>query len=125
MLDSSASVEARTLTDIARSSLATSRSRSLSSLSPLMSRLMLEEVRLVSLQLETLRSLLLSPLLRFIMLALSRAHSDSTYLLALGATCLHREEAAWGGGEVKLDLRELSLVSLGLTSILGVEGLEE
>ena len=104
------------MTDMARSSLTTSTS---SLLSPLMSRLRLELARLVS-----LTSRLLSPRLRFIILALSFAHSDSTYLLALGATWRHREEAE-GGGEVRLDFRLFNWFSLDFSSILGVEGLEE
>ena len=61
---------------------------------------MLELDKLVSRQCEDeleVRSVLLRPPLRFIMLALSLAHSLSTYLLLDGATCLQRDEAAAGG----------------------------
>ena len=104
------------MTDMALSSLVTSTS---SLLSPLMSRLRLELVRFVS-----LTSRLLSPRLRFIILALSFAHSDSTYLLALGATWRHREEAD-GGGDVRPDFKLFNLFSVDFSSILGVGGLEE
>ena len=76
------------MTDIALSSFTALLSPSLSSTSPLTSRLKFELVRLVSLQLEVARSLLVSPLLRLIMLALSLAHSDSTCWLLLTAASL-------------------------------------
>ena len=79
----------------------------------------LELARLVS-----LTSRLLSPRLRFIILALSFAHSDSTYLLALGATWRQREEAD-GGGEVRPGFKLFTLLSADFSSILGVGGLEE
>ena len=81
--------------------------------------------RLVSRQWDSeveVRSVLLRPPLRFIILALSLAHSLSTYLLLDGATCLQRDEAAAGGAvEAAVDR---SVRSKLFNSALGVLDLE-
>lgn len=110
-----------TLTDIALSILSSLTPLSMSKSVSLISRLMLDVDKLVSLQ-AVFTSVPLPALLKFTILALNFAHSLSTYLLVDGATCLHLEEAA-GGGAVEL-LAFPGVLLKDFNSTLGVFGLE-
>jgi len=110
-----------TLTDIALSILSSLTPLSMSKSVSLISRLMLDVDKLVSLQ-AVFTSVPLPALLKFTILALNFAHSLSTYLLVDGATCLHLEEAA-GGGAVEL-LNFPGVLLKDFNSTLGVFGLE-
>ena len=86
------------------------------------SRLMLEEARCGGREARLVSCWRLLPapaVLRLAMLALSRAHSESSALLRAGATCRHRDEVAGGGAEDGGRSRRSS--TRGCSGVLGLD----